>query len=168
MGNPEMQAMGCLSKNRLFIVCLLSVGLAAFSSEAACLEIAHSLSFHCLAVCLLVGSCLSGNRFFLVCLAACQLGGGCLYKNYVFIVRSLPVWLAACSAETACLEIAHSLSVVYQLLTFCLSSWLPAHRRLRVWELIIYCLFILCLAGCLLVGGCLCGDCLSTVCLLLV
>jgi hypothetical protein len=72
----------------------------------------HCLFIVCLAGCLLVGGFLSGNRLgtkyslFIFCRAGCLLGGVCLSGECCSVsVCSLPVWLAACSSETACLEI---------------------------------------------------------------
>jgi hypothetical protein len=100
----------------LFSLCLLSVWLAAFSSEAACLETHYLWYVSCLSGWLpacrrLLVFILFMYRLLIVSLVGCLLVGDCLYQNCTFIDTLSSVWLAACYAEAACLEVAHSLSV---------------------------------------------------------
>ena len=134
----------------------------------------------CLAGCLLIGGCLSGNRafsfylglsgwllvsrrllvwkllidtMFIVRLAGYLLVGSCVSGDCFCTACLLSVWLAACSLEAACQEVPYVFSV------YCLSHCLPAHQRPLVCKLLMHCLFSVCLAGCLLDRGFLSGSC---------
>ena len=98
---------GCLSEKCLFILCLLSVWLAAFSSEAACLEIAHSLSVFSQLCTFCLSSWLPAQQrllvwkvliycLFVVCLAGYVLVGGFVSGHCLFMsVHCLSRWLPA-------------------------------------------------------------------------